>query len=106
MIAVGNEAMVKWAESYYVQPNVILKWVNHLQELKKKDKLSKDVWITSSDDFSSWGGGDAIYHTKDLEDLIKSVDYISMHTYAYHNSHYNPAFWKTPYHLRNLSDKE
>ena len=26
IIAVGNEAMVKWAASYYVQPNVILKW--------------------------------------------------------------------------------
>ena len=30
VIAVGNEAMVKWATSYYVQPGVILKWVNHL----------------------------------------------------------------------------
>jgi exo-beta-1,3-glucanase (GH17 family) len=106
VIAVGNEAMVKWATSYFVQPNVILKWVNHLQELKKNGELSKDLWITSSDDFSSWGGGDAAYHTQDLENLIKSVDYISMHTYAYHNSHYNPEFWKTPHHLRNLSDKE
>ncbi|MEM7298957.1 MAG: glycosyl hydrolase family 17, partial [Bacteroidota bacterium] len=31
IIAVGNEAMVKWAAAYYVQPDVILKWVNHLQ---------------------------------------------------------------------------
>lgn len=106
VIAVGNEAMVKWATSYYVQPKVILKWVNHLQDLKKKGELSKDLWITSSDDFSSWGGGDTEYHTEDLEKLMKAVDYISMHTYAYHNSHYNPAFWKTPHHLRNLSDKE
>ena len=67
VIAVGNEAMVKWATSYYVQPNVILKWVNHLQDLKKNGELSKDLWITSSDDFSSWGGGDAEYHTEDLE---------------------------------------
>jgi len=35
IIAVGNEAMVKWAASYYVQPKVILKWVNYLQNLKK-----------------------------------------------------------------------
>ncbi|MFT4996417.1 MAG: hypothetical protein ACI9BJ_000917, partial [Flavobacteriales bacterium] len=41
IIAVGNEAMVKWAASYFVQPNVILKWVNHLQELKKTNKLDK-----------------------------------------------------------------
>ena len=106
VIAVGNEAMVKWAASYFVQPSVILKWVDHLQGLKNSGELSKDLWITSSDDFSSWGGGDPLYHTADLEKLIKAVDYISMHTYPYHNSHYNPVFWKTPYHLRNLSDKE
>uniref|UniRef100_UPI00404B7E50 glycosyl hydrolase family 17 protein n=2 Tax=Flavobacterium sp. TaxID=239 RepID=UPI00404B7E50 len=93
ILAVGNEAMVKWATSYYVQPSVILKWVNHLQNLKKENKLSKDLWITSSDDFASWGGGDKAYRTKDLEALIKAVDYVSMHTYPYHNSHYNPEFW-------------
>ena len=103
IIAVGNEAMVKWAASYYVQPNVILKWVHHLQDLKKSGALSKDLWITSSDDFSSWGGGGAEYHTPDLEKLIKAVDYISMHTYAYHNSHYNPGFWEVPVAEKELS---
>ena len=103
VIAVGNEAMVKWAASYYVQPNVILKWVHHLQDLKKSGALSKDLWITSSDDFSSWGGGGAEYHTPDLEKLIKAVDYISMHTYAYHNSHYNPGFWEVPDAEKELS---
>jgi exo-beta-1,3-glucanase (GH17 family) len=106
VLAVGNEAMVRWATSYFVRPNVILKWVNHLQNLKKKGELSKDLWITSSDDFSSWGGGDPSYRVKDLEDLIKAVDYVSMHTYAYHNSHYNPGFWKVPDNEQNLSDKE
>ena len=38
ILAVGNEAMVKWATSYFVQPSVILKWVNHLQDLKKQGK--------------------------------------------------------------------
>ena len=106
IIAVGNEAMVKWATSYYVQPNVILKWVNHLQNLKKKGKLSKDLWITSSDDFSSWGGGDPSYRVKDLEDLIKAVDYVSMHTYPYHYSHYAPDFWKVPDNEKRLSEIE
>ncbi|WP_115462294.1 glycosyl hydrolase family 17 protein [Winogradskyella aurantiaca] len=96
VLAVGNEAMVKWATSYYVQPGVILKWVNHLQDLKLKGELPKDLWITSSDDFSSWGGGDTSYHTPELEALIKAVDYISMHTYPYHNTHYNPDFWFVP----------
>lgn len=96
IIAVGNEAMVKWATSYYVQPRIILKWVNQLQDLKKQGKLPRDLWITSSDDFSSWGGGDPEYHVEDLEKLIRAVDYISMHTYPYHNTHYNPEFWGVP----------
>ena len=93
IIAVGNESMVKWAWSYYVQPWVVLKWVNHLQSLKEKGDLSEDVWITSSDNFASWGGGEASYHNKDLEALYKAVDYVSMHTYPMHDTHYNPVFW-------------
>lgn len=106
IIAVGNEAMVKWAASYYVQPRVILKWVNYLQNLKKEEKLPKDLWITSSDDFASWGGGEERYRTKDLEELVKAVDYVSMHTYPYHNSHYNPAFWYSPEDADSISDIE
>ena len=93
VIAVGNEAMVKWATSYFVQPNIILKWVSHLQALKETGKLSKDIWITSSDNFASWGGGDPQYHTEDLTKLIKAVDYLSVHTYPMHDTHYNPVFW-------------
>ncbi len=106
IIAVGNEAMVRWATSYYVQPTVILKWVNHLQELKKKGELPSDLWITSSDDFASWGGGDPSYRTKDLEALIKAVDYVSMHTYPMHNTYYNPQFWEVPDAENELSDLE
>lgn len=104
IIAVGNEAMVKWATSYYVTPNIILKWINHLQELKKQNQLPKEVWITSSDDFASWGGGDASYHTKDLEAIIKAVDYVSMHTYPYHNTHYNPDFWQSNSNENHFED--
>lgn len=94
IIAVGNEAMVHWASSYFVGPSVILKWVNHLQELKAKGVLSQDLWVTSSDNFASWGGGGEEYHQPDLIKLIASVDYISMHTYAFHDTHYNAAYWK------------
>nr|WP_264521322.1 glycosyl hydrolase family 17 [Flavobacterium sp. N1994] len=106
IIAVGNEAMVKWATSYYVTPNIILKWVNHLQSLKREDKLPKNVWITSSDNFASWGGGDAEYHVEDLNQLIKAVDYISLHTYPMHDTHYHPVFWGTMENEEHLSDKE
>lgn len=106
IIAVGNEAMVKWATSYYVEPAIILKWVNYLQDLKKQGKLSKELWITSSDNFASWGGGENQYHTEELNQLIKAVDYISMHTYPMHDTHYNPVFWGVSENEINLSDKE
>ena len=105
VIAVGNEAMVKWATSYFVQPEIILKWVNHLQGLKTVGELSKDIWITSSDNFASWGGGDSEYHVEDLNSLIKAVDYISMHTYPMHDTHYNPVFWGIHLDEDSLTDK-
>ena len=106
IIAVGNEAMVKWAASYFVQPGVILKWVNHLQELKETGKLSKDLWVTCSDNFASWGGGGEEYHTEDLKKLIRAVDYVSLHTYPMHDTHYNPDFWGVLEKEENLADTE
>jgi exo-beta-1,3-glucanase (GH17 family) len=106
IIAVGNEAMVKWATSYYVQPGTILKWVNYLQDLKQKGDLPATLWITSSDNFASWGGGGKEYHVADLNELIKSVDFISMHTYPMHDTHYNPAFWGVLSFEQQLTDKD
>jgi len=94
VIAVGNEAMVHWAASYFVHPSVILKYVKYLQELKSMGKLSPDLWITSSDNFASWGGAEDAYHNESLTELIHAVDYISMHTYPFHDTHYNRGFWE------------
>ena len=93
VIAVGNEAMVHWQEEYYVEPGIILNWVNDLQQRKENGELPADLWITSSDNFASWGGGGTEYHKEDLNELIRAVDYISMHTYPMHDTHYNPEFW-------------
>lgn len=93
IIAVGNEAMVHWAWSYHVPPKFVLKWVKYLQELKANGDLNDDLWVTSSDNFASWGGGSDDYHNDDLDELIRSVDFVSMHTYAFHDTHYNPSFW-------------
>ena len=106
VIAVGNEAMIHWAASYYVTPNIILKWVNHLQGLKKKGELPEGLWVTCSDNYESWGGGSKLYHTEDLEALIKAVDYVSLHTYPFHESHYNPDYWYVPEEDEALSDVE
>lgn len=104
VIAVGNEAMVHWAWNYYVEPAIILKWVNHLQDKKKSGELPEDLWITSSDNFASWGGGGVEYHKADLNKLIEAVDFISMHTYPMHDTHYNPDFWGVPQEEESLSE--
>ena len=106
VIAVGNEAMVKWAATYYVEPWVILKWVKYLQDLKKQGKLSKDLWVTSSDNFASWGGGGEEYHVEDLNKLIKAVDFLSVHTYPMHDTHYQPEFWLNQDGLEGKTDME
>ncbi|PQJ14742.1 glycosyl hydrolase family 17 [Aureicoccus marinus] len=93
VLAVGNEAMVKWAASYFVQPGVILGWVKYLQDLKVQGVLDRNLWITSSDNFASWGGGGQEYHVDALNQLWEAVDYVSMHTYPMHDTHYNPSFW-------------
>ena len=103
IIAVGNEAMVQWAVNYFVYPNVILKWVDHLKELRKSGGIPEDIWITSSDNYESWGGGAKNYQTDDLADLIKAVDFVSLHTYPFHDSHYNPLFWVVPEEEESIS---
>lgn len=106
VIAVGNESMVHWAESYFVAPAVILKYVEQLQQLKTNGELNSKLWITSSDNFASWGGGSTDYHNADLTALIKAVDYISMHSYPFHDSHYNPEYWYSPLADSSLSEIE
>ena len=106
ILAVGNEAMVHWAWNYFVEPAIILKWVNYLQDLKQKGELPESLWITTSDNFASWGGGGSEYHKEDLKELIKAVDYISMHTYPMHDTHYNPDFWGVREDEKDLTDLE
>ena len=104
ILSVGNEAMVHWAWQYYVEPSIILKWVTYLQDLKKEGQLPETLWITSSDNFASWGGGGIEYHKKDLNKLIAAVDYLSIHTYPMHDTYYNPEFWGVRDDELNLTD--
>ena len=106
VIAVGNEAMVHWATSYHLEPKYILKWVKYLQDLKINGTINNNIWITSSDNFASWGGGSEEYHNDDLDELIRSVDYVSMHTYAFHDTYYNPVFWNQSENSEDLSKKD
>mgnify|MGYP000308780684 CR=1 FL=1 len=105
VIAVGNEAMVHWAATYYVEPQIILAGVERLQKAKEQALISQDIWITSSDNFASWGGEQA-YQGPVLERLIKAVDYLSVHSYPFHDTHYNPAFWYVPQEEESLPKEE
>ena len=106
VIAVGNEAMVHWATSYHLEPKYVLKWVKYLQDLKINGTINNNIWITSSDNFASWGGGSEEYNNDDLDELIRSVDYVSMHTYAFHDTYYNPVFWNLSENSEDLSKKD
>jgi exo-beta-1,3-glucanase (GH17 family) len=94
VIAVGNEAMVHWAP-YHVTPGIILEHVTHLQDLKAAGDIPADVWITSSDNWASWSG-QGEYANPELDALAASVDFVSVHTYPFHDTHYNNAFWLVP----------
>jgi exo-beta-1,3-glucanase (GH17 family) len=94
VIAVGNEAMVHWAP-YHVAPEIILEHVEHLQDLKAAGDIPADVWITSSDNWASWSGAGA-YDNPQLDELAEAVDFVSVHTYPFHDTHYNNAFWRVP----------
>ena len=89
-----------------LEPKYILKWVKYLQDLKINGTINNNIWITSSDNFASWGGGSEEYHNDDLDELIRSVDYVSMHTYAFHDTYYNPVFWNLSGGSEDLSKKD
>ena len=55
---------------------------------------------------ASWGGGDGQYHVEDLNKLIEAVDFLSVHTYPMHDTHYNPEFWGVFESEQNASKKE
>lgn len=93
VLALGNEAMVRWASSYRVTPAIILKYVNQVQNLKKEGGFPKGTLVTTSDNYAAWGALEE-YRNKNLILLIKAVDYLSVHTYPMHDTHYQPEFWQ------------
>ncbi|MGR5548098.1 hypothetical protein [Vibrio sp. DNB22_12_1] len=112
VIAVGNEAMVNWAASYKVHPSIILNHVNDLQSWKQENDATKDLWVTTSDNWAVWAGQDAnANHNEqsDLKALIQAVDYVSLHTYAFHDTQWDPIFktdWKISEQDQSLTKEE
>jgi hypothetical protein len=50
-------------------------------------------------------GEEEVMISEDLNQLIKAVDYISLHSYPMHDTHYNPEFWGFM-ESENLSERE
>ena len=95
IIAVGNEAMVTW-QGHFVPAGTILRWVTHLQEARDRGDLPASTLITTSDNWAALGG-EASYRNDDLVELLARIDFLSLHTYAFHDTYYNPALqWAPP----------
>ena len=87
IIAVGNEAMVHW-QAHHVHSRVILKWVNYLRQARAEGRLPEKTLITTSENWAALGGEKA-YHNDELLELLRQMDFLSLHTYAFHDTHYN-----------------
>ena len=90
IIAVGNEAMVTW-QPHHVAPAIIHTWVKVLQQARAAGELAADLWITTSDNWAALGGEES-YRNDDLLALLRALDYVSLHTYAFHDTYYYPTF--------------
>ena len=94
IIAVGNEAMVDW-QAHFVPASTILKWVKVLKEARIDGRISAKTLITTSDNWAALGGEER-YRNDDLDELMRQMDYVSLHTYAFHDTYYNPALQWAP----------
>ncbi len=94
IIAVGNEAMVTW-QAHYVPAATILRWVEHLQAARSRGDIPAGTMITTSENWAALGG-EASYRNEDLAELVRRIDFLSLHTYAFHDTYYNPALQWAP----------
>lgn len=89
IIAVGNEAMVTW-QAHFVPAGIILKYVKVVEEARRDGSIPETVLVTTSENWAALGGAES-YRNPDLVELLKSMDFLSLHTYAFHDTYYNPA---------------
>lgn len=95
IIAVGNESMVTW-QGHFVPAGTILHWVKVLQEARDRGDIPAVTMITTSENWAALGG-EASYRNADLDELVGRLDFLSLHTYAFHDTYYNPALaWAHP----------
>jgi exo-beta-1,3-glucanase (GH17 family) len=94
IVAVGNESMVTW-QGHFVPAAAVLRWVTYLQEARDRGDLPAGTLITTSENWAALGG-EASYRNEDLAELVSRMDFLSLHTYAFHDTYYNPALQWAP----------
>ena len=94
VIAVGNEAMVTW-QMHFVPAAAILKWVKFVKAARADGRIPAGTLVTTSDNWAALGGEES-YHNPDLVELLQQVDFLSLHTYAFHDSYYNRTLQWAP----------
>ena len=94
IIAVGNEAMVDW-QVHFVPASTILKWVKVLNEARSDGRIPEKTMITTSDNWAALGGAER-YRNEDLAELMRQMDFLSLHTYAFHDTYYNSTLEWAP----------
>jgi len=94
IIAVGNESMVTW-QGHFVPSSVVLRWVKRLQEAREAGEIPAGTRITTSENWAALGGEES-YRNDDLAELVERMDFLSLHTYAFHDTYYNPALQWAP----------
>ena len=87
IVAVGNEAMVTW-QAHFVPAYTILKYVRELRVAQANEEFPADTLITTSDNWAALGGEEQ-YRSDDLKALMQEIDYLSLHTYAFHDTYWN-----------------
>ncbi|MCP4292252.1 MAG: glycosyl hydrolase family 17 [bacterium] len=94
VVAVGNEAMVTW-QAHFVPAATILKYVQVLKAARVESRLPETTLVTTSDNWAALGGEES-YHGPNLTELLQEIDFLSLHTYAFHDSYYNPKLEWAP----------
>jgi exo-beta-1,3-glucanase (GH17 family) len=107
VIAVGNESMVQW-QAHDIPVSVVVKYVKELQQAKIDGTIPAGIWITSSDNHAVWSATDVASagQLDAIKELYEAVDYISLHSYPFHDTHWASDYWNVPANEDGLTDQQ
>ncbi|MBT8042103.1 MAG: hypothetical protein KJN98_02960, partial [Pontiella sp.] len=69
--------------------------VKVLKQARTSGRIPAKMLITTSDNWAALGGEEQ-YRNEALAELMRQMDFVSLHTYAFHDTFYNPALQWAP----------